>query len=188
MPYPVMNTILDAGYPAGSLNYWLSSFIRGLSDELIDVAVERFATRPLADDGDAVRALPRRGDARRRDRDGGAAPRRRLELPHPVGLDGPGRHGRRTSTGRARRSPRCGRTSGPAAGSTTSATTRPTTRSARPTARTTTGSSRSSAATTRRTSSTSTTTSCRSGGIRSSTSSGATDGDVTVSRRRGRGP
>jgi hypothetical protein len=25
MPYPVMNTLLDAGFPAGSLNYWLSS-------------------------------------------------------------------------------------------------------------------------------------------------------------------
>jgi FAD/FMN-containing dehydrogenase len=46
MPYPVMNTILDAGYPTGSLNYWLSSFTSGLSDELIDVAVERFATVP----------------------------------------------------------------------------------------------------------------------------------------------
>jgi FAD/FMN-containing dehydrogenase len=46
MPYPVMNTILDAGYPSGSLNYWLSSFTHGLPDELIDVAVERFATVP----------------------------------------------------------------------------------------------------------------------------------------------
>jgi FAD/FMN-containing dehydrogenase len=46
MPYPVMNTILDAGYPAGALNYWLSSFAGGLSDELIDVAVERFETVP----------------------------------------------------------------------------------------------------------------------------------------------
>jgi FAD/FMN-containing dehydrogenase len=46
MPYPVMNTILDAGYPSGSLNYWLSSFTDGLPDELIDVAVERFATVP----------------------------------------------------------------------------------------------------------------------------------------------
>jgi FAD/FMN-containing dehydrogenase len=46
MPYPVMNTILDDGYPAGSLNYWLSSFIRGLTDELIDTAVERFACVP----------------------------------------------------------------------------------------------------------------------------------------------
>ena len=26
MPYPVMNTLLDAGYPDGALNYWLSSF------------------------------------------------------------------------------------------------------------------------------------------------------------------
>jgi FAD/FMN-containing dehydrogenase len=46
MPYPVMNTILDAGFPAGSLNYWLSSFTRGLPDELIDIAAERFATAP----------------------------------------------------------------------------------------------------------------------------------------------
>jgi FAD/FMN-containing dehydrogenase len=46
MPYPVMNTILDAGYPAGALNYWLSSFTRGLPDELIDIAVARFAAVP----------------------------------------------------------------------------------------------------------------------------------------------
>jgi FAD/FMN-containing dehydrogenase len=46
MPYLAMNTILDAGYPTGSLNYWLSSFTCGLSDELIDVAVSRFATAP----------------------------------------------------------------------------------------------------------------------------------------------
>ena len=83
--------------------------------------------RPLADDGDPVRALPRRGDARRRDRDRGAAPRGGLEPAHPVGLDRSGRHATRTSPGRARRSPRCGRTSAAAAGSTTSATTRPTT-------------------------------------------------------------
>jgi FAD/FMN-containing dehydrogenase len=46
MPYPVMNTILDAGFPNGALNYWLSSFTRGLPDELIEIAVERFATVP----------------------------------------------------------------------------------------------------------------------------------------------
>jgi FAD/FMN-containing dehydrogenase len=46
MPYPVMNTILDAGYPKGALNYWRSSFTHGLSDELIDIAVERFAAVP----------------------------------------------------------------------------------------------------------------------------------------------
>jgi FAD/FMN-containing dehydrogenase len=48
MPYPQMNTLLDAGYPAGALNYWLSSFTRGLPDALIDTAVERFATVPSA--------------------------------------------------------------------------------------------------------------------------------------------
>jgi FAD/FMN-containing dehydrogenase len=46
MPYPVMNTLLDAGYPAGALNYWLSSFTEGLPDELIDTMVERFASVP----------------------------------------------------------------------------------------------------------------------------------------------
>ena len=46
MPYPQMNTLLDAGYPAGALNYWLSSFTRGLTDALIDAAVERFASVP----------------------------------------------------------------------------------------------------------------------------------------------
>jgi FAD/FMN-containing dehydrogenase len=46
MPYAVMNTILDGGYPTGSLNYWRSSFVGGLPDELIDTAVERFASVP----------------------------------------------------------------------------------------------------------------------------------------------
>jgi FAD/FMN-containing dehydrogenase len=46
MPYPVMNTLLDAGYPDGALNYWLSSFTRGLPDGLIDTIAERFAVVP----------------------------------------------------------------------------------------------------------------------------------------------
>ena len=46
MPYPAMNTILDAGFPEGAFNYWLSSFTRGLPDELIELAVERFASVP----------------------------------------------------------------------------------------------------------------------------------------------
>jgi FAD/FMN-containing dehydrogenase len=46
MPYPVMNTLLDAGYPNGALNYWLSSFTRGLTDGLIDTMAECFATVP----------------------------------------------------------------------------------------------------------------------------------------------
>ena len=46
MPYPVMNTLLDGGFPDGAHNYWLSSFTRGLPDALIDTAVERFASTP----------------------------------------------------------------------------------------------------------------------------------------------
>jgi FAD/FMN-containing dehydrogenase len=46
MPYPTMNTILDDGFPTGSLNYWMSSFTSGLTDALIDLAVEQFATTP----------------------------------------------------------------------------------------------------------------------------------------------
>ncbi len=46
MPYPAMNRILDDGYPKGALNYWLSSFTRDLSDELIETAVRRFESIP----------------------------------------------------------------------------------------------------------------------------------------------
>jgi len=46
MPYAVMNTILDGAFPAGSLNYWLSSFAGELSDAVIDTAVEQYASVP----------------------------------------------------------------------------------------------------------------------------------------------
>jgi FAD/FMN-containing dehydrogenase len=46
MPYPVMNTLLDGAFPRGALYYWKSSFVGDLSDELIDVAVERFESTP----------------------------------------------------------------------------------------------------------------------------------------------
>ncbi len=46
MPYPVMNTLLDAAYPVGALNYWLSSFTTGMSDDLIDTVVRRFESVP----------------------------------------------------------------------------------------------------------------------------------------------
>ena len=46
MPYPVMNTLIDDGYPEGALNYWMSSFTSGLDDALIDVMIERFAEVP----------------------------------------------------------------------------------------------------------------------------------------------
>jgi FAD/FMN-containing dehydrogenase len=46
MPYAVMNTLLDDGFPRGALNYWKSSFVESLDDELIDLAIERFETTP----------------------------------------------------------------------------------------------------------------------------------------------
>jgi FAD/FMN-containing dehydrogenase len=46
MPYPVMNTLLDEEFPPGSLNYWKSTFTRGIDDELIDTIVERFPSSP----------------------------------------------------------------------------------------------------------------------------------------------
>src|SRR5580765_2326861 len=48
MPYPMMNTLLDGAFPAGSLNYCLSIFRRGLPDDLIDISFERFAGVPSA--------------------------------------------------------------------------------------------------------------------------------------------
>jgi len=46
MPYSVINTLLDANYPAGALNHWKSAFLRDLSDEAIDDVVTRFGACP----------------------------------------------------------------------------------------------------------------------------------------------
>ncbi len=46
MPYPLMNTLLDETYPKGSLNYWKSTFVRGLDRGLIETMVERFESCP----------------------------------------------------------------------------------------------------------------------------------------------
>ncbi len=44
--YNVMNSLLDAGSPKGALNYWKSSFLRGLSDAAIETLVNQFAACP----------------------------------------------------------------------------------------------------------------------------------------------
>jgi FAD/FMN-containing dehydrogenase len=46
MPYPVMNTLLDDGFPRGSLNYWKSTFVRGVDAALIDTMVRQFGSCP----------------------------------------------------------------------------------------------------------------------------------------------
>ena len=94
MPYPVMNTLLDAGYPAGALNYWLSSFTRGLTDELIDTVVERFTSVPSP--MTVVLLEHFHGAVTRIGVTDTAVPHRTqgLEPPRAVRVDGSGGHGR----------------------------------------------------------------------------------------------
>jgi FAD/FMN-containing dehydrogenase len=40
MPFPQMQTLLDAAFPDGNQNYWKSTFLRELSDDAIAVLVE----------------------------------------------------------------------------------------------------------------------------------------------------
>ena len=47
MPYEVLRARSSTtGAPEGSLNYWKSSFLSELSDELIDSVVEQFEACP----------------------------------------------------------------------------------------------------------------------------------------------
>ncbi len=46
MPYPAVNTLFDAAYPRGALNYWKSSFLGDLSGDAIDELVGQFAVAP----------------------------------------------------------------------------------------------------------------------------------------------
>ena len=48
MPYPVVNTLLDDGYPKGARNYWKSAFVKELSDEALDIMIDAFAGAPSA--------------------------------------------------------------------------------------------------------------------------------------------
>ena len=50
MPFPQMQTLLDAAFPDGNQNYWKSTFLRELSDDAIAVLVEHAnrATSPLS--------------------------------------------------------------------------------------------------------------------------------------------
>ena len=139
MPYPIMNTLLDEGYPRGSLNYWLSNFTTGMSDALIDTAVERFKSVPSPMSAIVFEqfhgAVCRTGvDARpcRTARRAGTCCCPRSGSTRPTTT--------RTSPGHVTPRRRSASTWRHAAGSTTSATTRARTQSAGRTARTTTGS------------------------------------------------
>jgi hypothetical protein len=45
-PYPQINTMLDAAFPAGTFNYWKSAFLRELSVDSVGILVDAFATCP----------------------------------------------------------------------------------------------------------------------------------------------
>jgi hypothetical protein len=46
MPFPILQSMLDAGFPDGNQNYWKSTFLKGLTDEAIAVAVEHANRAP----------------------------------------------------------------------------------------------------------------------------------------------
>lgn len=54
MPYPVINTLNDAGYPKGAFNYWKSAFFTELSDASLEVMIEALHRCPSAMSGLAV--------------------------------------------------------------------------------------------------------------------------------------
>lgn len=46
MPYSAVNSMLDAAFPKGALNYWKSSFVSTLADDAIDTMVDQFSKCP----------------------------------------------------------------------------------------------------------------------------------------------
>jgi FAD/FMN-containing dehydrogenase len=46
MPYPVINTLSDDGYPRGAFNYWKSAFLSDLSDASLEIMVDAMRRCP----------------------------------------------------------------------------------------------------------------------------------------------
>ena len=46
MPYPAINTMLDAGYPRGARNYWRSAFLKELNEDVLGVLLDAFERVP----------------------------------------------------------------------------------------------------------------------------------------------
>lgn len=51
MPYPVVNTLLDAGFPKGARNYWKSAFFKSVDDGAIQVMVDALRDAPSSMSG-----------------------------------------------------------------------------------------------------------------------------------------
>ena len=46
MPYVSVNQLFDAGFPKGALNYWKSSFLSSLTDDVIDAVIDWYSGVP----------------------------------------------------------------------------------------------------------------------------------------------
>jgi FAD/FMN-containing dehydrogenase len=57
MGYLEVQSMFDAGFPAGRLNYWKSNFLRDLSDQAIDIMVRFFAAVPSSLSAVAIEPL-----------------------------------------------------------------------------------------------------------------------------------
>jgi len=57
MPYPVINTLLDAAFPKGARNYWNSAFFKELTDEAIHVLVDAMRRVPSPMSGIVIEHL-----------------------------------------------------------------------------------------------------------------------------------
>jgi FAD/FMN-containing dehydrogenase len=54
MPYPVINTLNDGGYPKGAFNYWKSAFFSDLSDAALEIMVDAIHRCPSPLSGLAI--------------------------------------------------------------------------------------------------------------------------------------
>src|SRR6478672_1637714 len=74
MPYPAVNTMLDAGFPRGAMNYRRSAFFTGLSDAAVRAVVAAYETVPSPMSAIIIEHF--RGAACRVDPDGHCFPHR----------------------------------------------------------------------------------------------------------------
>ena len=92
MPYPVINTLSDGGYPRGAFNYWKSAFLSELSDAVCGDHGRCDAPVPVTHERPGHRALPGRRRAGRCRRHRVRAPCPRLQPAHRLAMDGPAGH------------------------------------------------------------------------------------------------
>jgi len=92
MPYPVINTLSDAGYPRGALNYWKSAFFASLGQDALEFMGRRGPALPVTDERPEHHAVPRRREPGARHGHGLPAPDAGLQPADRVAVAEPGGH------------------------------------------------------------------------------------------------